>query len=297
MHSKLSVKAENGEKIEYSSYRNQQETEEMKSQLQSITLWLMKSRFTQMPIPRWLSSSGDKDTKNVDVVLPAGACLGSEQWSYRHVKSRIKTALEKEGLKPSSSSTLMAVWDIDPTIATLTKGRLLPVWGTGTLKIFPDWMLAMQWNRQSWLALTVFRWFRTTTSVGLCISNQRKEVILHLSRQGRFEPILHNSQTGTGQSGWSALELAQNTMHSLRWNRLESGFVQYQREGRGYGSHWESQCVPCQERCHSVLLPSKVKKRCSSCCLTKSVAENVDCRWQDWIQETSCCNSLCWYSP
>jgi antirestriction protein ArdC len=92
-------KAENGEKIEYSSYRNQQETEEMKSQLPKHYFVADEIKVHPNADTKMIVLVRDKDTKNVDVVLPAGASLEVNNEVPGMSKSRIKTALEKEGFE------------------------------------------------------------------------------------------------------------------------------------------------------------------------------------------------------
>jgi hypothetical protein len=92
-------KAEKGEKIEYSSYRNQQETEEMKSQLPKHYFVADEIKVHPNADTKMVVLVRDKEAKNVDVVLPAGASLEVNNEVPGMSKSRIKTALEKEGFE------------------------------------------------------------------------------------------------------------------------------------------------------------------------------------------------------
>ena len=92
-------KAEKGEKIEYSSYRNQQETEEMKSQLPKHYFIADEIKVHPNADTKMVVLVRDKEAKNVDVVLPAGASLEVNNEVPGMSKSRMKTALEKEGFE------------------------------------------------------------------------------------------------------------------------------------------------------------------------------------------------------
>lgn len=92
-------KAENGEKIEYSSYINQKQTEKMQSQLPQH--FYISDEISQHPNAdtKMVVLIRDKADKSVDVVLPAGASLEVNNEVPGMSKERIKRALEHEGFE------------------------------------------------------------------------------------------------------------------------------------------------------------------------------------------------------
>lgn len=92
-------KAERGEKIEYATYRNQRQTEQMKEQMP-------KHYFVADEIKKHPDKENktivlviDKQGKSADVILPAGASLEVNNEIKGMNKQRIKTALANNGIE------------------------------------------------------------------------------------------------------------------------------------------------------------------------------------------------------
>lgn len=92
-------KAEQGEKIEYATMRNQRETAEMKSQLPKH--YLVADEIKQHPDKdnKTIVLVIDKENKTADVVLPSGASLEVDNEIKGMNKQRIQKALEREGIE------------------------------------------------------------------------------------------------------------------------------------------------------------------------------------------------------
>ncbi len=93
------LKAEQGEKIEYSTMRNQRETEELKDQLPKH--YLIADEIKQHPDKenKTIVLVIDKEKKTADVVLPSGASLEINNEIQGMSKQRIQKALEREGIE------------------------------------------------------------------------------------------------------------------------------------------------------------------------------------------------------
>lgn len=92
-------KAEQGEKIEYATMRNQRETAEMKEQLPKH--YLVADEIKQHPDKddKTIVLVIDKENKTADVVLPSGASLEVDNEIKGMNKQRIQKALEREGIE------------------------------------------------------------------------------------------------------------------------------------------------------------------------------------------------------
>lgn len=91
--------AEQGEKIEYATMRNQRETAEMKDQLPKH--YLVADEIKQHPDKdnKTIVVVIDKEHKTADVVLPSGASLEVDNEIKGMNKQRIQKALEREGIE------------------------------------------------------------------------------------------------------------------------------------------------------------------------------------------------------
>lgn len=92
-------KAEQGEKIEYATMRNQRETAELKDQLPKH--YLVADEIKQHPDKdnKTIVVVIDKENKSADVVLPSGASLEVDNEIKGMNKLRIQKALEREGIE------------------------------------------------------------------------------------------------------------------------------------------------------------------------------------------------------
>ena len=92
-------KAERGEKIEYSSLKNEQQTTEMQAQMPKH--YFVADEIAKHPDSekKFVVIVRDKDNKSADVVLPAGASLEVNNEVSGMSKQRIEHALQKEGLE------------------------------------------------------------------------------------------------------------------------------------------------------------------------------------------------------
>lgn len=92
-------KAERGEKIEYSSLKNEQQTTEM--QLKMPKHYFVADEIAKHPDSeqKFVVIVRDKENKSADVVLPAGASLEVNNEVSGMSKQRIEHALQKEGFQ------------------------------------------------------------------------------------------------------------------------------------------------------------------------------------------------------
>lgn len=92
-------KAERGEKVEYSSSKNEQQTNEMQSQTPKH--YFVADEIAKQPDSeqKLVVIVRDKENKTADVVLPAGASLDVNNEVSGMSKQRIEHALQKEGLE------------------------------------------------------------------------------------------------------------------------------------------------------------------------------------------------------
>ena len=92
-------KAELGEKVEYSSSKNEQQTNEMQSQTPKH--YFVADEIAKQPDSeqKFVVIVRDKENKTADVVLPAGASLDVNNEVSGMSKQRIEHALQKEGLE------------------------------------------------------------------------------------------------------------------------------------------------------------------------------------------------------
>ena len=92
-------KAERGEKVEYSSSKNEQQTNEMQSQTPKH--YFVADEIAKQPDSeqKFVVIVRDKENKIADVVLPAGASLDVNNEVSGMSKQRIEHALQKEGLE------------------------------------------------------------------------------------------------------------------------------------------------------------------------------------------------------
>ena len=92
-------KAERGEKIEYSSLKNEQQTTEMQAQMPKH--YFVADEIAKHPDSeqKFVVIVRDKENKSADVVLPAGASLEVNNEVSGMSKQRIEHALQKEGLE------------------------------------------------------------------------------------------------------------------------------------------------------------------------------------------------------
>ena len=91
--------AERGEKVEYSSSKNEQQTNEMQSQTPKH--YFVADEIAKQPDSeqKFVVIVRDKENKTADVVLPAGASLDVNNEVSGMSKQRIEHALQKEGLE------------------------------------------------------------------------------------------------------------------------------------------------------------------------------------------------------
>lgn len=92
-------KAEQGEKIEYATMRNQRETAEMKDQLPKHYLVADEIKLHPDKDNKTIVVVIDKEHKTADVVLPSGASLEVDNEIKGMNKQRIQKALEREGIE------------------------------------------------------------------------------------------------------------------------------------------------------------------------------------------------------
>ena len=92
-------KAEQGEKVKYSSHVNKEQTDEMKDQLPKHFYVADEIRNHPDEETKHIVLVRDKEAKVVDVVLPAGASLETNNEVPGMSKDRIRHALEKEGFE------------------------------------------------------------------------------------------------------------------------------------------------------------------------------------------------------
>lgn len=92
-------KAERGEKVEHSSSKNEQQTNEMQSQTPKH--YFVADEIAKQPDreQKFVVIVRDKENKTADVVLPAGASLDVNNEVSGMSKQRIEHALQKEGLE------------------------------------------------------------------------------------------------------------------------------------------------------------------------------------------------------
>ena len=92
-------KAERGEKVEYSSSKNEHQTNEMQSQTPKH--YFVADEIAKQPDSeqKFVVIVRDKENKTADVVLPAGASLDVNNEVSGMSKQRIEHALQKEGLE------------------------------------------------------------------------------------------------------------------------------------------------------------------------------------------------------
>ncbi len=92
-------KAERGEKVEYSSLKNEQQTTEMQAQMPKH--YFVADEIAQHPDKeqKFVVIVRDKENRAADVVLPAGASLEVNDEVQGMSKQRIEHALQKEGLE------------------------------------------------------------------------------------------------------------------------------------------------------------------------------------------------------
>ena len=92
-------KAERGEKVEYSSSKNEQQINEMQSQTPKH--YFVADEIAKQPDSeqKFVVIVRDKENKTADVVLPAGASLDVNNEVPGMSKQRIEHALQKEGLE------------------------------------------------------------------------------------------------------------------------------------------------------------------------------------------------------
>ncbi len=99
-------KAERGEKIEYSSLKNEQQTTEMQAQMPKH--YFVADEIAKHPDSeqKFVVIVRDKENKSADVVLPAGASLEVNN----EVSGMSKQRIEHEVFSLSSSIIPMALW-------------------------------------------------------------------------------------------------------------------------------------------------------------------------------------------
>lgn len=116
-------KAERGEKIEYSSLKNEQQINEMQSKMPKH--YFVADEIAKHPDSekKFVVIVRDKENKSVDVVLPAGASLEVNNEVSGMSKQRIEHALQKEGFSLSSSIIPMALWATILMTAICRKGH------------------------------------------------------------------------------------------------------------------------------------------------------------------------------
>lgn len=92
-------KAERGDKIEYATYRNHRQTEQMKEQLPKHFFVADEIRKHPNKENKTIVLVIDKEKKSADVILPAGASLEVSNEIKGMSKQRIQSALEKNGIE------------------------------------------------------------------------------------------------------------------------------------------------------------------------------------------------------
>lgn len=92
-------KAECGDKIEYATYRNHRQTEQMKEQLPKHFFVADEIRKHPNKENKTIVLVIDKEKKSADVILPAGASLEVSNEIKGMSKQRIQSALEKNGIE------------------------------------------------------------------------------------------------------------------------------------------------------------------------------------------------------
>lgn len=92
-------KAERGDKIEYATYRNHRQTEQMKEQLPKHFFVADEIRKHPDKENKTIVLVIDKEKKSADVILPAGASLEVDNEIKGMSKQRIQSALEKNGIE------------------------------------------------------------------------------------------------------------------------------------------------------------------------------------------------------
>ena len=92
-------KAERGEKIEYATYRNHRQTEQMKEQMPKHFFVADEIKKHPDKENKTIVLVIDKQGKSADVILPAGAFLEVNNEIKGMSKQRIQSALEKSGIE------------------------------------------------------------------------------------------------------------------------------------------------------------------------------------------------------
>lgn len=92
-------KAERGEKIEYATYRNHRQTEQMKEQMPKHFFVADEIKKHPDKENKTIVLVIDKQGKSADVILPAGASLEVNNEIKGMSKQRIQSALEKSGIE------------------------------------------------------------------------------------------------------------------------------------------------------------------------------------------------------
>ncbi len=92
-------KAERGEKIEYATYRNYRQTEQMKEQMPKHFFVADEIKKHPDKENKTIVLVIDKQGKSADVILPAGASLEVNNEIKGMSKQRIQSALEKSGIE------------------------------------------------------------------------------------------------------------------------------------------------------------------------------------------------------
>lgn len=92
-------KAERGEKIEYATYRNHRQTEQMKEQMPKHFFVADEIKKHPDKENKTIVLVIDKQGKSADVILPAGASLEVNNEIKGMSKQRIQSALEKNGIE------------------------------------------------------------------------------------------------------------------------------------------------------------------------------------------------------
>ena len=92
-------KAERGEKIEYATYRNHRQTEQMREQMPKHFFVADEIKKHPDKENRTIVLVIDKQGKSADVILPAGASLEVNNEIKGMSKQRIQSALEKSGIE------------------------------------------------------------------------------------------------------------------------------------------------------------------------------------------------------
>ena len=92
-------KAERGEKIEYATYRNHRQTEQMKEQMPKHFFVADEIRKHPDKENKTIVLVIDKKGKSADVILPAGASLEVNNEIKGMNKQRIQSALQKNSIE------------------------------------------------------------------------------------------------------------------------------------------------------------------------------------------------------